>query len=250
MRWIIAALLVLVSVQSTLSQTQSCVDRLAVQRDLFGANGLRVSQPSLAVEDVTSSAKKNVGLAVLYSLFLPGMGELYVGDYGTGKYFTIGEGVLWLTYASFEVYGDWLRDDARLFATTHAGVDPSGKDDQYYVDIGNYINTYEYNEKKLRDRESGKLYDLASSYFWKWDSDASRANYRDMRVSHDHVFNNAKFVAAAIIVNHVASAINAGRLAIAHNSEVEEAGSIGVHASVIGGFARPDGIMITMTKRF
>ena len=39
--------------------------------------------------------KKNTGLAILYSALLPGMGELYAGDYSSGKYFTIADGVLW-----------------------------------------------------------------------------------------------------------------------------------------------------------
>ena len=33
--------------------------------------------------------KKNLGLAILYSLLLPGMGELYTDAYSSGKYFTI-----------------------------------------------------------------------------------------------------------------------------------------------------------------
>ena len=198
----------------------------------------------------TASAKKNVGLALIYSLLLPGMGELYVGDYSTGKYFTMGEAALWLTYTSFELYGTWLRDDARSFAAFHAGVNPDGKDDQFFVDIGNFLNTYEYNEKKLRDREPDKLYDVNSTYFWQWDSDPNRASYRGLRISHDRVFNNTRFVVAAIIVNHVVSAVNAARLAISHNDAVDEAMLLDVRAKVIGGFSHPDGIMISVSKTF
>ena len=225
--------------------------RIDAQRDLFGMNSL---QPSESLDflryDDGNWGKKNVGLAVLYSLLLPGMGELYVGEYGLGKYFTIGEGALWLTYSSFEFYGGWLRDDARQYAVSHAGVDIDGKGDQYFVDIGNFLNISEYNEKKLLDRDINKLYDVNSAFNWQWDSDANRAAYRSMRISHDRVFNNARFVAAAIIVNHIASAVNAGRLAIAHNQNVAESGSIGVHASILGSPMEPDGILLTFSKNF
>ena len=192
--------------------------------------------------------KKSPSIAFLYSLVLPGMGELYVGEYQTGKYFTIAEGTLWLTYGSVESYGSWLRDDARSFAVTHAGVSTAGKDDQFFVDIGNYGNLDEYNAQKLRDRAPDKVYD-AGSYFWQWDADANRSSYRDLRISHDRVFNNSRFVVAAIIVNHLVSALNAARLAMSHNKNLE-ASLLPFHASVIGGVESSQGIMITFSKSF
>ena len=39
--------------------------------------------------------RKNPGMAVILSLLLPGMGELYAGSYDEGKIFTIADGVLW-----------------------------------------------------------------------------------------------------------------------------------------------------------
>lgn len=226
-------------------------DRLAVRQDLFA----RESEPlstldGFSVRSETISGKKNVGLAVLYSLILPGMGELYVGEYGIGKYFTTVEAGLWLTYGSFEWYGTWLRDDARKFAALRAGVDPMGKSDQFFVDIGNFMNTNEYNAKKLRDREPDKLYDVHAGYFWQWESDEQRAAYREMRISHDRVFNNARFVGAAIIVNHIVSAINAARLAVSYNKNVEASGLLNLRARVIQTADGPDGVMITVSRGF
>lgn len=226
-------------------------DRQSIYRDLFQSPGpLKNTMGVLSMEQEISSDKKNVGLALIYSLLLPGMGELYVGEYGVGKYFTIGEAVLWLTYTSLDLYGNWLRDDARQFAVSHAGIDPTGKADQYFVDIGNFLNTYEYNDKKLRDRELDKLYNINSNDFWRWDSDANRAFYRDLRISHDRVFDNTRFVVAAIIVNHIASAINSARLAVLHNNRVTEAYRIDVHARVGRGLTQPDFIMISVSKKF
>jgi hypothetical protein len=200
---------------------------------------------------IIQPAKKSVGMAVLYSLILPGMGELYAGNFGTGRYFLAAEGALWLTYAGFGIYGNSVRDDARSFAAVHAGVNLAGKNDQYFVDIGNFISIDEYNQKKLRDRDPGKLYDPALGYAWQWDSDASRSAFRDRRVISETAYNNMRFVVAAILINHVASAINAARAAISHNNALANSlGELRVSADVLGGIAHPHGMMITVAKDF
>lgn len=196
------------------------------------------------------SDKKSPALAALYSLVVPGMGEYYSGDFSSGKYFLAGEGVLWLTYTVFELYGNSLRDDSRAFAASRAGIDPGGKNNQFFVDIGNFLSVAEYNEKQLRDREPEKLYDASSGYSWRWDSEESRVTYRGQRIDAENMFNNRKFVIAAVIINHVASAINAARSAISHNNSLDNAGSLSFHADVQGGLLHPHGIVLTVSKGF
>ena len=70
--------------------------------------------------------KKSIGLAIVYSLLLPGMGELYAGSFQTGRYFLAAEGALWITLAGFDIYGNALRDDSREFAAAHAGEEARG----------------------------------------------------------------------------------------------------------------------------
>jgi len=198
-----------------------------------------------------TEGKKSAGLAAIYSLLLPGMGELYAGGFGSGKYFLIAESALWLTFSSFEIYGTALREDSRTFATSHAGVDPSGKDDQYYIDIGNFLDTDEYNQKQLQDRELEKVYDPAQGFAWSWDSDQSRLTYRSQRIDSEEIFNSKKFVVIATLVNHVASAINAARAAISHNNALDDAiGELDLRARVLGGPSRPHGILLTLSRNF
>jgi len=204
-----------------------------------------------ALKAAGGDSHKAPGLAALYSLVIPGMGELYAGDFASGKYFLIGEGVLWLTYAAFEIYGTSVQRDARLYAVSYAGVNPAGKNDQFYVDVGNFLNVADYNDKKLRDRTSSLVYDPAAGYDWQWGSDSQRLTFREMRVHSENVFNNEKFIGAAILVNHVASAINAARAAIAHNSAVDGLlGDLNFSASVLGGPLAPHGIMVTVSRGF
>ncbi len=209
-------------------------------------------QLGFAQVDSLENRHKNVATAALYSFLLPGMGELYAGNYGMGKYFTIAEGALWITLLGVDRYAHWLQDDAYQFAAQHAQARVDGKSDQFFADIGNDSDVYAYNRRILRSRDEFKVYNeaLSSPDYWKWDSDANRQSYRDRRVSSNEMFNNTRFVAAVIAVNHLVSAINAARLTIAYNKSIDHAELIDVHARLIGSVLNPDGFMITFTKSF
>jgi len=216
-----------------------------VKQSLFsGFAGEATSRPPLQPMAETKSVFK----AVLFSLLVPGMGELYADRFEVGRSFVISESGLWLTYAGFRLYGGLLRDDARDFARTHAQADPTGKADQFYVDLGNFRDVYEYNEKQLRDREIQKLYDPDAGYFWRWDDTASRLQYRDLRVSSDAVFNNSRFVVGAIIVNHVVSALNAARVTLAHNRSLSGEPSVEIRTTILGSPGSVHGVALSVSR--
>jgi len=204
-----------------------------------------------AQTDATIPSKKSPGLAVLYSLLLPGMGELYADGFSSGKYFLIAEGVLWLGYAGMQIHADDLRNGSRSFAAAHAGVDATGKDDDFYVNVGNFMSLDEYNDKKLRDREPDKIYDPLAGYSWRWDSDVSRQTFRDQRINSENWYNGQKFVGAAIIINHIVSAINAARAAIAYNNAQSDAlGSLQLSSRLLGAPGQPHGVLVTIARQF
>ena len=232
-----------------------CISMLPAQTNLFQLRS-EFEKPIANVaaayqEQSVSQNKKSPAKAVLYSLLVPGMGELYAGGFDQGKYSLIVEGGLWLTYISFHQYGSWIRNDSRRYAVVHAGSDLTGKNDQYFVDVGNFNDTYEYNEKKLADRTSDRLYDVNAGYYWKWDSDENRKEFRAMRVSSERVFNNAKFIIGAVIVNHIISAVNAARLTRQYNTQLEEGlGSWWIESSLLNFGTKPDGIALSVVHRF
>jgi hypothetical protein len=195
--------------------------------------------------------KKNQGSAVFYSLLLPGMGELYAGDFATGRYSLVAEATLWLTYISFQQYGSWIQADSRAYAMTHAGASTGGKDDQFFVSIGNFQNIYDYNDKKLRDRNISQVYDPAQGYYWNWDNDADRQRFKALRISSAKVFDNSRFVIGAVIVNHIVSALNAARLVRHYNRGIEESmGSWQLEPNVVSGLGQIGGLKLTYTQRF
>lgn len=219
---------------------------IKLNNELFGNPNPSFKNSSLFMK--ADGNKKSVGLAVVLSLLLPGMGELYAGNYSTGRYLTAAEGALWLTYTSFDLYGTWVRDDARKLAVTTADVNLAGQSNQFFVDIGNYKDVYQYNERKLQDRQEEKLYDPNSIYFWSWNSESDRQKYKNLRISSDQAFNSKQFVLGAVLVNHVVSAINAARSVIAYNNKNEILQSINFDTKILGTVDNPHGIVLKISK--
>ena len=161
--------------------------------------------------------KKNLGLAILYSLLLPGMGELYTDAYSSGKYFTIADALLWGTYIGFYSYGNIRKSDYKSYAASNGGVNNSGKDDAYYTTIGNYLNIQQYNDQKALERNFSEIYNI-NQYYWDWKTNKQRSTYRDIWVSSESAYNNLRFVAGALILNRIISIINVVRLVNAYNN--------------------------------
>jgi hypothetical protein len=163
-----------------------------------------------AVPEVTTSQKTPFN-AFFRSMIIPGWGQRYTGKGTTvGTITFVTDIALWGTVVGLGAYGNWKKDAYQTYAAAHAGIDNSDKDHQYYVDIGNYQDVNEFNEQQRRDRQFNQLY-LASSDWWEWDSMSNRLRYRDLRIRSDTALNSRYYVAGAIFLNHLLSAIHASR---------------------------------------
>jgi hypothetical protein len=185
-----------------------------------------------AIDDIKT--KKSTGMAIIYSLLLPGMGELYADSYNSGIYFTIADGVLWGTFIGMNVYGNWQKDRYIEYAQVNADITTEYKDDNYYATIGSYSDMETYNDLKALERNYDQMYN-SEVYYWKWNTSEDRKSYRTMWISSEQTFNNVRFVVGALILNRVISAINAVRLVSKYNNKLnEEVGwdvSLGVNAN-------------------
>lgn len=149
------------------------------------------------------------------------MGELYAGSFENGKYFTIAEGVLWGAFIGMNSYAGWQEDRYKSYAESFGSVDNSGKDEDFYANISLYIDLDEYNNDQAKNRELGKMYN-ETSYNWDWGTVESRRTYRAMWTSSEEAYNNLRFVVGAMVLNRLASAINAVRLVAAYNRQLSE----------------------------
>jgi hypothetical protein len=200
-----------------------------------------------------AESKKSPGLAMIYSLIVPGLGQAYTNRFDVGKYFMISEASLWLGYAAFTIYGNWLLNDAYNFAAVHAGVDNSGKekDDQFYVDIANWDNYEQYNNEQLIFGQYDKLYDPANGYYFYWDQVSNRKKYREDKLAGDRTKNDRLFIIGAILVNHVVSAVSAIILTNNYNDDIKKSsGGFSLNADVMKFGTRVDGVKLRLVKWF
>lgn len=192
--------------------------------------------------------QKKSGLAVLYSILLPGMGELYAGNFESGKYFTIGDVVLWGFVIGFNNYASQMKDNYKSFAKSYAGADISGKDDNYFVNVGLYMNIDEYNKIKELERSYADVY--PQSFAWKWESQSQRKEFRNMWKSSENAYNNIRFAIGALILNRIASAINAVRLVSKYNKNLNNQSDWNINFDYINTVALPNTIRLNFISVF
>lgn len=193
--------------------------------------------------------KKSTGLAVLYSLLLPGMGELYADSYSSGKFFTVADGVLWGIYLGVNSSANWKRDKYQTFAVTNGGITKAGKTDKYFSIIGIYLNINDYNNQKALERDFSAMLD-ESKYYWNWQNNETRKQYRDTWSSSEQSFNDLKFIAGALIINRIASVINAVRLVSAYNKQKEKELSWNVSVGVKRSITLPISLTLNFQTKF
>ncbi|HRI86184.1 MAG TPA: hypothetical protein PK536_12135 [Ignavibacteria bacterium] len=163
----------------------------------------------IEINQNTAKSKKSPGLALLFSLVLPGAGHYYLDRMDVGKYFLGADAAGWLGLVSMNIYGDAIRDDSRSYSSTHAAInDPNNKDDEFYKNIGSFNNVYEYNNDKLTRGEYSLLYNTQQN-FWNWDNTDNRNFYESQRKKSERVYNNRIIFSSILIANRIVSGISA-----------------------------------------
>lgn len=191
--------------------------------------------------------KKSPGLAMIFSLLIPGAGHLYAGRMDVGKYFLTAEILSWLGIIGLNQYGNAIVNDSRTFASVHSGLNKSGKDDDYFSNVGSFNNIYEYNNYRLSRGEYDLLYDQ-SSYFWSWDNSDNKVFFDEQRKKSERVYNNTIIFGSVLVINRVASAISS---LILVNSPKNSSTSIKLNPEVTSSRANLfDGVKINLSKGF
>ncbi|KAF0152045.1 MAG: hypothetical protein FD143_1413 [Ignavibacteria bacterium] len=195
----------------------------------------------------TLPQKKSAGLAILYSMILPGMGELYTNGYESGKYFTIAEAALWSVFTGYTLYGNWKRDNYITFAKSNAGINLDGMESNFIANVSIYVSIDDYNRTKELNREFDKTYNK-NLFNWNWANNDKRKEFRDMWSSSENAYNKVRFVVGAIVLNRVVSAINAVRLVSAYNKNLSNELSWNVYFGVEDKPTLPSSITINFVK--
>lgn len=169
-----------------------------------------------------NSEKKSVGKALLLSLLIPGAGEYYLGETSYTKLFLGIELAGWGTIFFNRYYYDTLVKDYQSYASLHAGINSTNKDDQYWIDVGKHDNIYSYNNTRVNQRRIEELYDENDINFWRWDSKKNRYTYDAKRLKSVSIKDREIYFTIGILVNHLVSAVNAVRLARRYNKNLAQ----------------------------
>ncbi len=164
-----------------------------------------------------SFQKKSPGVALIMSLILPGSGEYYAGSKQYTAWFLASEALLWLGMYANDAYAANLTKEYKSFAALHAGVQTSGKDWQYWTNIGKYDDIYSYNDQRRRQRLFDDVYEENEANYWLWDSYKHRITYDSKRITANEAAARVIYFQAAVALNHLVSAIHAMYRARMHN---------------------------------
>lgn len=200
------------------------------------------------LKNTTAVSKKSPGLALLFSLILPGAGHYYLNRMDVGKYFLAADAASWIGLISLNIYGNNVRNDSRKYSREHAGVNNiDNKNDDYFINVGNFNNIYEYNNEKLSFGEYSKLYDV-NQYFWNWDSENNRFIFERQRRNSEKIYNSRIIFGSILIINRVVSGISAFFIA---NKKDSRKSSLNIEPQLMyNNDYTFDGVKINLSKNF
>ena len=159
--------------------------------------------------DPAADQKKPIISPVVKSLVFPGWGEYSLDNQIRGRIFVLSETVLLLAILGSYSVAQKQETEYKAYAAEYAGIDPIGKDRQFWVDIGNYSSLFSFNEEHLRWREFKSLYEDNDTWAWAWDSGNNRERFENMRISSDSWSLRGSFLIGGVVLNHIVSAIDA-----------------------------------------
>jgi hypothetical protein len=232
----------------------------------------------VGTEPTQAGGVKSVKKAFLYSLVLPGAGQIYTGSKLKGALFLALEAASWVGYFSFQSKGDSKTDEFNLFADTYWsqaryedflainwGV---RDDDSVFQDPGDPSSGYFFTHH-LPDTKTQQYNEMIGKYnqfVFGWadvtpldapDPDATehttsamRLHYMDMRHDANVAYDRATASLMVMMVNHLASAFEAALSAKRHNNRLSgDGGGLSFRAvkARSGGEQYP---MVTMRYRF
>ncbi len=168
----------------------------------------------LTVVSLWAAAQGDVtpGRAFLYSLFVPGAGQRANGEEVKSGIFLMTEIICFSGAMFFSNQHELSEKRFVSFADTHfyyAGSDPDRKS---YTEMWEYLKDRVYAKSNLPYEKVGEYYELIGKLpelRQFWDDPAQQDLYYDMRQDSNGYYKTMNAFWGALIVNHLASAVDA-----------------------------------------
>jgi hypothetical protein len=194
--------------------------------------------------------KVNVTKATLFSFVLPGAGQWYAGARNRAGIFLAGEGLTWAAFGYFKTVQAAKERDYEALALADAGIDPAGKDDDFYRLLSFYMSRDDYNQAGRIIAPTRPYYPDTEQWDWQWSSEVKMDRYRDLRNQSKEADNRARFALGAMLLNRLIAAVDAWRTARSVNRQalMEHASwKVGVKGSP---FSENPRFKLTFKRRF
>jgi hypothetical protein len=156
---------------------------------------------------------------MLQSLTVPGWGQLTNNHPGQAKVFGLVELGIWTAFAAFEVQQDMRTEASIRTARQFAGIDLSGRTEQYRRIVGDYPSSDEYNTLVVFRDAANQFYndpvayreyiaknEISGANGWSWVSPESYDRYRAQRKDANRAGLRANTALALAIANRLVSA--------------------------------------------
>ncbi len=197
---------------STLTSNQTLTPPFVLAR--YGMPVLAVIMlGALTGSELLAQAPLKPAKAAVYSIVLPGLGHRYANE---GRWnrraalYTITDAVLIAGLISSEWQRRHLEESYQTWATSYAGIAPAGKDRRFYVTIGNYLSSDEYQETQLRQRRVDLVAYVSDPEFqWRWSRIEDLQRYRDLRKNSESWSQRRGSFIAALVANRLVAALSA-----------------------------------------
>lgn len=185
---------------------------------LFGAAPTAYGQqgPSTVMQStgqVDVSAKKAFAL----SLLVPGLGHRYAhgGDWdGWASVFTAADAGLWAGLLGMHWRRDHVIESYETLAVKHGGVDETGKERSFYLNVATYLSSDAFTEAQLRNRTWERIdYADDPSHQWEWDSEEHFLQFREMREDAESLGRRRSVLITSLVANRLLAGITALRAA-------------------------------------
>jgi hypothetical protein len=168
---------------------------------------------------------------LLRSLAVPGWGQATLGRRTSAMVFATADVGIWATFASFRIQEQMRRESYRQTALLGAGIDLSGRDEEFRRIVGSFSSSEEYNLYVVT-RDAANLYlqdvnapdmdgyrayienhSLRGADAWDWTSRDAFLRYGAQRKDAHRAAIRANNMLGLAIANRIISAVHAARAA-------------------------------------
>lgn len=156
-------------------------------------------------------------LAGFYSLLVPGLGDIMLGNKDRGKNFLVAEGLIWTNCIVFNLLGNDTKNDYITFAYLRASSNPERRDDDYLEALEWFRSSDEYNEyiqefaRYLYGDSLDKVkryieqYQIKEGDYWKWEENEDFLKFIELRKKSRRYYNTARNIASLAVINRIVS---------------------------------------------